>query len=69
MDQRGDIRITERQRAILSIIVEQYVSTARPVASEQLVNNYGLNVSSATVLSGSPQWAQRRSTPLISPQA
>ena len=49
MDQRGDIRITERQRAILSIIVEQYVSTARPVASEQIVNNYGLNVSSATV--------------------
>lgn len=49
MDQRGDVRITERQRAILGIIVEQYVSTARPVASEQIVNNYGLNVSSATV--------------------
>jgi heat-inducible transcriptional repressor len=49
MDQRGDIKITERQRAILSIIIEQYVSTARPVASEQIVNNYGLNVSSATI--------------------
>lgn len=49
MDQRGDIKITERQRAILSIIVEQYVATARPVASEQIVQNFGLNVSSATV--------------------
>jgi heat-inducible transcriptional repressor len=49
MDQHADIKISDRQRAILSIIVEQYVSTARPVASEQIVNSYNLNVSSATI--------------------
>jgi heat-inducible transcriptional repressor len=49
MDQHADTRISDRQRVILSIIVEQYVSTAHPVASEQIVNNYNLNVSSATV--------------------
>src|SRR3954471_18176979 len=49
MDQHADSKISDRQRAILSIIVEQYVSTAHPVASEQIVNNYNLNVSSATV--------------------
>ena len=49
MEQIGETRITDRQRAILSIIVEEYVTTARPVASEQIVNNYRLTVSSATV--------------------
>ncbi len=49
MDQHADIKISDRQRAILSIIVEQYVATAHPVASEQIVNNYNMNVSSATV--------------------
>jgi heat-inducible transcriptional repressor len=49
MDQYGDIKLSDRQRTILGIIVEQYVSTARPVASEQIVNNYNLNVSSATI--------------------
>ena len=49
MEQQSDIKISERQRNILSIIIEQYVSTARPVASEHIVNSYGLNVSSATV--------------------
>src|SRR5437588_5206338 len=48
MDQR-DIYITERQRQILAIIIEEYVSTARPVASEHITGQYGLNVSSATV--------------------
>lgn len=47
--QHSEIKISERQRAILSIIVEEYVTTARPVASEQIVNNHSLNVSSATV--------------------
>jgi heat-inducible transcriptional repressor len=42
-------RISERQRQILSIIIEEYVTSARPVASEHLVSRYGLNVSSATV--------------------
>lgn len=49
MEHPHDISISERQRQILSIIVEEYVGTARPVASEQIVNGHGLNVSSATV--------------------
>ncbi|MEO5951867.1 MAG: heat-inducible transcriptional repressor HrcA [Chloroflexia bacterium] len=49
MDQTGEIRISDRQRAILSIIIEEYVTSARPVASEQIVNGYKLAVSSATV--------------------
>lgn len=49
MDQQGETRISDRQRAILSIIIEEYVTSARPVASEQIVNNYKLAVSSATV--------------------
>src|SRR4051794_33069251 len=49
MDQQRDIHITDRQRQILAIIVEHYVATARPVASEHITGHYGLNVSSATV--------------------
>lgn len=49
MDRYSPIEISDRQRAILSIIVEHYVATAHPVASEQVVGRYGLNVSSATV--------------------
>src|SRR6476620_12013680 len=49
MDQQREIYITERQRQILAIIIEQYVSTARPVASEHIIGHYDLNVSSATV--------------------
>jgi heat-inducible transcriptional repressor len=41
--------LSERQRAILRMIVEQYVATARPVASEGLAAHYGLTVSSATI--------------------
>jgi heat-inducible transcriptional repressor len=47
--QQSDIRITERQRAILNIIIDEYVTNARPVASEHIVGRYGLAVSSATV--------------------
>jgi heat-inducible transcriptional repressor len=41
--------LNERQRAILRMIIEQYVATARPVASEALGAAYGLNISSATI--------------------
>jgi heat-inducible transcriptional repressor len=41
--------LTERQRELLRLIIEDYVSTARPVASEAIVRQHGLNVSSATV--------------------
>ncbi len=49
MIRQGDVNITERQRQILSILIEEYVATAHPVASEHIVGRYGVNVSSATV--------------------
>src|SRR6478672_5245461 len=41
--------LSERQRAILRLLIEQYVATARPVASEVLAANTGLAVSPATI--------------------
>jgi len=41
--------LTERQRAILGLIVREYVATAQPVPSKTLVEKYNLGVSSATV--------------------
>jgi len=38
-----------RSQAILRAVIEEYVSTAQPVASQALVDRYGLGVSSATV--------------------
>jgi heat-inducible transcriptional repressor len=49
MSQQRDIEISNRQRQILGIIIEEFIATARPVASEHIVGHYGLNVSSATV--------------------
>jgi heat-inducible transcriptional repressor len=49
MNQQNQSAITDRQRQILTIIIEEYVATARPVASEHIVAHYGLNISSATV--------------------
>jgi heat-inducible transcriptional repressor len=41
--------LNERQRTILRVLVEQYVSTVRPVASEVLAGQYDLGVSPATI--------------------
>lgn len=41
--------LTSRQEMILKLIVGEYIVTASPVASETLVKNAGLRVSSATV--------------------
>lgn len=41
--------ITERQKQLFGAIVEEYVSTARPIASAALAKAYGLDVSPATV--------------------
>lgn len=41
--------LSERQRSILRLLIEQYVATARPVASEVLAANANLNVSPATI--------------------
>lgn len=42
-------RFTARRREILKLVVQEFVCTATPVASETLVQSYGLAISSATV--------------------
>lgn len=42
-------RLTARRELILKLVIQEYVRTALPVASEALVQNYALGVSSATV--------------------
>jgi len=41
--------LTERQKLILALIIRDYIETAQPIGSQSLVDNYNLNVSSATV--------------------
>ena len=41
--------LTPRQRTILGLVVREYVDNATPVSSRALVENYGLDVSTATV--------------------
>ncbi|MCS6881418.1 MAG: heat-inducible transcriptional repressor HrcA [Oscillochloridaceae bacterium] len=41
--------LTERRQAILKLVIQEFVETACPVASETLVRKYRLNVSPATV--------------------
>lgn len=41
--------LTERRKRILLLVIQEYVQTAMPVASEVLVRKYNLGVSSATV--------------------
>src|SRR3989440_8308098 len=43
------IPLSQRKQQILRALVEEYIHTATPVASETLVRKYGLNFSSATV--------------------
>jgi heat-inducible transcriptional repressor len=45
----GSPRLTERQRAILKLIVQEYVSSGRPVGSRTLTERYPVGVSSATI--------------------
>src|SRR5437762_10533569 len=40
---------TERRKSILKLIIQEYIDTAMPVASEAFVKKYNLAVSSATV--------------------
>lgn len=44
-----NLSLSERRQAILKIVVEEYVSTARPVGSESVANRYRLGVSAATI--------------------
>src|SRR5438067_9356913 len=41
--------LSERRRAILKIIVQEHIATARPVASETIARRYALGVSPATI--------------------
>lgn len=41
--------LTPRQRIILGLVVREYVKDASPVSSRAVVENYGLDVSTATV--------------------
>lgn len=41
--------MTDRRRQILKLVIQAYIETSAPVASEHLVRRYGLNVSSATI--------------------
>jgi transcriptional regulator of heat shock response len=43
------MNLTNRQTQILKAIVDEYISTAEPVASEQLEKKYSLGVSPATI--------------------
>jgi heat-inducible transcriptional repressor len=43
------VELTARKREILRLVVEEYVSTGRPVGSKGLVEQGGLQVSSSTV--------------------
>jgi heat-inducible transcriptional repressor len=41
--------LTERRQGILKLVIQEFVETATPVASETLVRKYSLGISSATV--------------------
>jgi heat-inducible transcriptional repressor len=43
------VSLTERQRAILKLVVQEYVATGRPVGSKTLTERYPVGVSSATI--------------------
>lgn len=41
--------LTERRQQILKMVIQEFIETATPVASDTLVRKYGLHISSATV--------------------
>jgi heat-inducible transcriptional repressor len=43
------IDLSERQKLILSLVVRDYVESAEPVSSKQLVEHFNLDFSTATV--------------------
>jgi heat-inducible transcriptional repressor len=47
--ERMPIALTDRQRALLRLVVEEFVATGQPVGSKSLVESAGLVVSSSTV--------------------
>ena len=45
----SDTVLTDRQKFILGLTVQEYVKTGKPVSSSRLVVDYNLEMSSATV--------------------
>ena len=45
----SEIYLSERQKLILGLVVQEYVQSAKPVSSKWLVDRYKLDMSSATV--------------------
>ena len=41
--------VDDRKKRVLQAIIEEYINTAEPVSSKAIVENYGLNYSSATI--------------------
>ncbi len=41
--------ISQRRRAVLALVIQEYIATAQPVGSRAVVEGYGLPVSSATI--------------------
>jgi heat-inducible transcriptional repressor len=41
--------LTERQKALLLVIIREYIDAAQPVGSQRLANRYHLDLSSATI--------------------
>jgi heat-inducible transcriptional repressor len=41
--------LTDRQRAVLGLVVKQYIETAQPVGSKTIVEQFGLGISPATI--------------------
>jgi heat-inducible transcriptional repressor len=43
------IELTDRQKILLTLVIHDYIRSAQPVGSQHLVENYKLDMSSATV--------------------
>ncbi len=43
------VEMNERRQLILKLVIQEFIETSMPVASELLVRKYGLNFSSATI--------------------
>ncbi len=44
-----DVKLTERQKMIFKIVVDEYINNAQPVGSKEILHKYKLNISSATI--------------------
>ena len=41
--------LNDRKKRILQSVIEEYINTAEPVSSKAIVENYGLEYSTATI--------------------